>query len=198
MSIKTLLSDRLQLFFQEKQPHSKQPTLKFYPEDLQAGFTLIEVLVVTSLSVFLILTATTLFMTSLISQSQINNQLSLKQEGNRTLRQLEFLLRNGQKVTPCTGATVESISVIDLRGETTIVRIDNENGRLASSSDKTYYLTSEDTQVDELQFTCNSGVDAPPYVEMTFSLSRADNTGPKQTDDTLTFSNGVSLRNFQQ
>ena len=64
----------------------------------QAGFTLIELMIVTSLMVILSLTVSALFMTFLITNARTNTKNTLKVEGSYALSQMEFMLRNSIQV----------------------------------------------------------------------------------------------------
>ena len=163
----------------------------------QAGFTLIEILVVSGLSIMLLLTISAMFMTFLVGNSSTNIRKTLNTEGNYALSQVAFILRNAIEVnTSCTGVSDVQISVDSVDGGTTVFAAQDVTGpdgtttRLASNSAN---LTSEDvTLTGAPSFTCTQQGNAK-YVTVAFELRHSSMTGP----DALTesFSTEVLLRN---
>jgi prepilin-type N-terminal cleavage/methylation domain-containing protein len=142
------------------------------------GFTLIELLVVISITVVLMLTASILFMTFLISNAKISSSQLVKQEGQYTLNQIEFLLRNAVEILPnsygyeCVAGMTEIRFRSFDNGTTTIwVEDDGGVGKIASNSGQ--YFTSDAVEVTGINFDCSQSNDeSHPHVNITFSLRR--------------------------
>jgi prepilin-type N-terminal cleavage/methylation domain-containing protein len=178
----------------------------------QTGFTLIEVLVVTSLTVMIMLTASALFMTFLISGAKTANLQLIKQEGDHAMNQMAFLLRNAIALHPnaavppqtcasnMTQIVLESldggITTLGSANDTT----DNDATKLASSSaTQSQFLTSSAVQIVEgPTFDCTDVADGTgSYVTISFKL-RKGTPNLDQARDIVeeTFTTGVSLRNL--
>ncbi len=177
------------------------------------GFTLIEVLVVVSLTVIIMLTASALFMTFLISGAKTNNTQLVKIEGDQALNQMAFLLRNSLQLLPNSADPAEvcetgmrEIALESYDGGSTTLSAqndanDNNQTKIASSSGtKQQFLTSSAVQIiDGPTFDCAISPDGnPAYVQITFTLRKGTPNLDKARDVIeQTFTTGVSLRNFK-
>ncbi|MBD3279697.1 MAG: hypothetical protein GF390_03230 [Candidatus Pacebacteria bacterium] len=159
------------------------------------GFTLIEILVVSSLAIILMLAASALFMTFMISNTKINIDQKIKNEGNYALRQIEYLLRNSQEITSTCPGTQNDISFTDLDGQTTTIKADS--GKIASESSSTVYLTSDySVLVDDPQFACYLGTNDTQYIEVSFSLKNRGGGSESSSDTSVQdFNTGITVRN---
>lgn len=163
----------------------------------QAGFTLVELLVVTTLGVLLFTTASALFMTFLQGSVKTNKSLKVKAEGNYAMEQMKFLLRNTTNITTCT-AGMGSITLNQADGNTVTLQKLTDDGidKIASSSAaQNYFLTSSEIYAEPI-FDCYSGPNNAYYVGINFTLRDGPDT--RETKDTTfqSFSSGVTLRNF--
>ncbi len=123
----------------------------------RAGFTLVELLVVTSLVILLLMTVSAMFMTFLVSNAQTNIRRQIKAEGNQMIAQVEFLFRSAKSVTrinadgsiesvfPCTSASGSS--------ET----LSSTNLKIVDADSNVYIMSFNDTE-DRI-YIKNSGVD---------------------------------------
>lgn len=177
-----------------------------------AGFTLIELLVVATLTVLIMMTVTTVFMTFLITSYKANIQQRVKNEGERALSQIEFTLRNAQRLSPnLDGSTIcnndpdvpmTSLGVEGLDGYKTILQAypAGAEARIASHStaiNDYYYLTSDDTTLSNLKFTCLAGEDANVYyITVSFDLKIGTGTTRDRETAIESFQSGLTLRNF--
>jgi prepilin-type N-terminal cleavage/methylation domain-containing protein len=184
----------------------------------QTGFTLIELLVVAALSVIIIVGASSLFYTALISNSRKDTLTAVKQEGDFAVGQMEFLLRNAVSLehnptAPTLPICDKGMNTITFRerdeGITTLglVKVDN-NYQIASSSGtttlKTSFLTS--TAVSPLDpnsqnptplFDCEQTNNAGAYILIHFTLyKQSEGLGSTSTTDSQAFSTSVNLRSF--
>ncbi len=157
-----------------------------------AGFTLIEILITTSLTVLLMLTITSMFMTFLVSNSKTNIRKDIKEEGLHAMSQIEFILKNAYYIdettyTCSTGMT--QIEVISLDGG--ITNFSNQGGKIASNSAT---LTSSAVTLTNLNFDC-SGPAGNRQVKVSFNLQK---NAPTLSDDsslTETFESTINIRN---
>ncbi len=190
-------------FLGKKHPHLKFPV---------NGFTLVEVLVVVSLTVMIMLTASALFMTFLISGSKATNIQLIKTEGEHALNQMAFMLRNSISLLPnSSDQTCESnmseITFQSIDGRTTTFGSVNDTSdgnatKLASTSATTstsIFLTSSSVQIVEgPTFDCAATADGSgPYVTISFKLRKGTPNLDREHDIVEeTFTTGVSLRNL--
>lgn len=90
------------------------------------GFTLIELLVVTGITAMIMLTATSMFATFLLSSARTNARRQLQAEGNEVIRRLEFIIRNAADVQdPCT--STDTLTLVNLDDNTTTALALNGN-----------------------------------------------------------------------
>lgn len=182
-----------------------------YPTKLSnaSGFTLIELLVVASLTVMIMLTVTSMFMTFLVTSQKANIQQQVKREGEDALSKIEFTLRNSRKLVPnLDGATIcnndandpmTSLAVEGLDGYiTTFQTYPDDDPKIASHSTAVndyYYLTSDQTTLSNLMFTCLTGAENSYYVGVAFDLKIGP--GDENSRDTAlqSFQTGITLRN---
>ncbi|MGD9129048.1 MAG: prepilin-type N-terminal cleavage/methylation domain-containing protein [Candidatus Woesebacteria bacterium] len=169
----------------------------------QAGFTLVELLVVTSLTVLLTLAATAIFLTSIITNTKIRMEQKIKAEGNQALSQIKTLIRNSARVnsSQCSagGQTNTSLVIENLDQGTTTLTLDGN--RVASQSaflggaNTTYYLTTDHNNSPSLTFTCTSGANNSFYIDISLTLQQG--TGATSGRETVieTFNGGVAVRN---
>jgi prepilin-type N-terminal cleavage/methylation domain-containing protein len=175
-----------------------------------AGFTLIEILVVVTLSVMLLLTASTLFMTFLMGSSKTNVLSIVKTEGEYAQNQMEFLLRNAVDLLPntagdtCTG-NMDEVVIKSIDGGITTLRAqddesDSNNTKIASISGSTNrFMTSSSVELTSGPiFNCVQATDGTsPYITFTFTLQRGNpNIDEPQDMAAQTFSSSVGIRNF--
>jgi prepilin-type N-terminal cleavage/methylation domain-containing protein len=169
------------------------------------GFTLIEMMVVISLMVMLMLTAASLFFTTLIGTSKTNVTTQVKEEGDFAISQIEFLLRNAIELVPnSSGQTcqsgMESIAFKSYdNGITELLKeedpSDNNSEKIASNSG--IYLTSSRVElINGPSFNCTQANDgSAPHITTSFTI-RKGTPGIDQARDIVeeTFTSGVSLR----
>ncbi len=156
------------------------------------GFTLIEVLVITGLTVIILLSTVVLFMTFMINQASISRKQAIKIAGDNALKQIEQTLRGVRGIQTCT-ENLNDVSFYDLTNQTG--RFYKDNNRIASAAgSETYYLTPDDLNVDSFDVNCYPGQDKE-LVHFSFTLS--DNSGFGLSDSPLqqTFTTSVGVRN---
>jgi len=176
---------------------------------LNAGFTLIELLVVATLTVLIMLTVSSLFMTFLITSQKASIEQRVKSEGEDALAKIEFILRNSRKLVPgLDGATtcnndpndpMNNLAVEGLDGYiTTLQSYPIENPKIASHSgaiNDYYYLTSDETTLANLEFTCLTGAEDSYYVGVSFDLKIGTGESSDRETAVETFQTGITLRN---
>lgn len=159
----------------------------------QAGYTLIEILVVSGLSIMLMLTISAMFMTFLIGNSSTNIRKTLNAEGSYALSQIAFILRNALTVSSeCTGTPEPEVTVTSIDGGATTFGILSTGGVVQLASNSATLTSSSVTVSEGPNFTCNrqGGVS---YVTVSFQLQHSSTSGT----DALTedFSTEVLVRN---
>ncbi len=161
-----------------------------------AGFTLIEVLVVTALVVMLLVGATGMFLGFMAGAAKNNARQKIKDEGNNALTQIEYLLRNSRRVESCSSASSPNISFSTLGGEVLTISRNGNRLYLTSTNPDTgsLYLSGEETVATSLGFQCfQSASGKGQYVEVNFSLRNGATVDSASVEED--FSSGVLLRN---
>lgn len=175
----------------------------------QRGFTLLELLIVAGLSVMVMMTVTTMFLTFIITSKKSSIKQKVHNEGEVALTKIEFILRNSQKlVAGLDGSTIcnndpdtpmTDIAVQGLDGYvTTLQTYPLEDGQLASYStaiNDYYYLTSEETALSNLQFVCLNGEEDSFYVNASFDLKIGTGASNDKETSIEHFQTGITLRN---
>jgi len=168
------------------------------------GFTLIELLIVISLTVILMLSASVLFMTFLISNSKINSARLVKQEGQHALNQMEFLLRNAIEILPndsgqeCEADMLE-IRFLSIDGGITLLKKEDDGGKNKIASNSGIYLTSDAVDITNGPiFSCTQDNDqSHPHINITFTL-RKGTPGLDKSRDIVeeTFTSSTTVRSL--
>jgi prepilin-type N-terminal cleavage/methylation domain-containing protein len=168
----------------------------------QAGFTLIETLVSTSLLVLLLMTATTLFMTFLVSNAKTNVRHTIKGEGNFALNRMEYLIRNAESlsgVTCSSGGTTNSTATIQSFGSADMFVLRQPAAQIEYAKtdlSSTEFLTSTSTTTSSLRFTCyGAAKNGNRRIEITFTLAQDVNSVQTTTPISENFRSVVQIRN---
>lgn len=172
----------------------------------QRGFTMIEMLVVMSLVVMLMITATGVFMTSLIGNTKTNISQSIKEEGEFALSQIEFLLRNAVSLEENSLGETCSMGMDEIRftsidnGQTTLfLEEDPSDNRDKIASNSGVYITSGGVDIiTGPTFDCTQTSDlGRTHIKISFTMRKGD-PGVDEERDIIqeTFSTGVNLRSF--
>lgn len=135
----------------------------------QKGFTLIELLVVTGITAMIMLTATSMFATFLLSSARSNARRQLQAEGNEVIRKMEFVIRNARDVPTCTGG-VSTITLSTVTNSSTTLGLNVtalEQDGVDITSANVRAVTTGSTPV----FTCTTlGSGSTKYVDVVFTL----------------------------
>lgn len=193
--------------------------LSFSRLQIRNGFTLVELLIVVSLSVIIMLAASSLFMTLLIGNTKTSTTKLIKDEGDYAMSQMEFMIRNATNlvqvddawntanacqtaaspsVLRTCDATMCALGVQSHDGGVTVLGkiMDGSDAKIGSNS---AYLTSDNIRlVAGPTFTCtddSSGVGR--YIGISFTL-RKGTPGVDQPRDIVeqTFTAGAQIRSY--
>jgi prepilin-type N-terminal cleavage/methylation domain-containing protein len=169
----------------------------------QLGFTLLEMLVVITLTVILSVSAASLFFTTLVGNTKKESLSTVKQEGDYTISQLEFLLRNAVSLVPPVAAScTNNMSSITFKlndgGITTLSKINGKIASQSASSATPVYLTSDSVVLASgPRFDCTqASVNKGTYIKISFTLSKLSPDFNTPTDVTETFTTSVNVRSF--
>lgn len=175
-------------------------------KSLAAGFTLIEMLVVISLVVMLVLVATGVFLTSLISNTKTVISQTIKEEGDYAISQIEFLLRNAIKLeenslsVTCGPAMDEIVFRSVDNGLTTLfLEEDPSDNHQKIASNSGVYLTSSNVDIIAgPTFDCSQTPDlGRTHINISFTLRKGEE-GVDDPRDIIqeTFSTAINLRSY--
>jgi len=170
------------------------------------GFTLIELLVVSMLAILIIVGASSLFLSSLVSSSHTDTLTTVKEEGDFAIGQMEILLRNAVTLEPDPSAPLAPVCTTNMskitfrERDNGITTLGIVNNKIASTSGaKTVYLTSTDVTIDNTKpiFDCTQMSNIGGYVNIQFDLSDTPQGG-YQSNSVIkdTFTTSVNLRSF--
>ena len=160
-----------------------------------AGFTLIELLVVTGITAMIMLTATSMFATFLLSSARTNARRQLQAEGNEAIRRIEFVIRNAAEVESDCDSAGTNLGTLTLR------TLDNTTESITVSSNKLTIggqaITSDNVRVQPLDgnpyFKCSKpGSGTTKYVDVYFRLNPAGGDYSTIAQD---FKTTVQIRN---
>lgn len=166
----------------------------------QKAFTLLELLVTTSVTALLMLAISSLFITFLATAYKSRISQSLRESGNNAMTQMIEMIRNANEISSvCDGDDpLNYIDIINRDGLNTIIR--EEDDRIASvSANSKFYLTESTTNPDyisNLLFTCYPTPEGKKYIEINFTLKVGDGEASNSARaTTLDFSSGMATRN---
>lgn len=179
----------------------------------QAGFTLIELMVVITLMVMLMLTASSVLFTTLVGTGKTGTSSLIKQEGDFAIDQIEFLLRNAIDLRPAVQGDLSEVTCAPSMDTITFKNYDNgittlslledpsEGNSLkiaSSSANGDAFLTSSRVEVvNGPVFSCTqSGDGSGTHIDVQFTL-RKGTPGLDQARDIIeqTFQASVNVRN---
>ncbi|MBU1034027.1 prepilin-type N-terminal cleavage/methylation domain-containing protein [Patescibacteria group bacterium] len=166
----------------------------------QKAFTLLELLITSSITALLMLAISSLFITFLATAYKSRISQNLRESGGNAMTQIIDMIRSSGEITStCDSETpLDHITVTGEDGvESTIIE---EDDRIASvSAEKKFYLTessADSNYVSDLVFNCDLTPEGKKYIEVNFTLHTGDNEASNSARSTsLDFSSGVATRN---
>lgn len=169
------------------------------------GFSLVEMLIVVSLTVMLIVSASSVLLSALLSGGQVNTSKALKQNGDYAMGQMTTLLRNAIKLQPNDNGDICTLGMNQIRflsldeGITTFGReiISESDARIASGS--AVFLTSDAVYLtDSLQFNCEQTSDGRiTNITISFTLTRGNpGVGRVTESGSQDFVSNVTIRSY--
>ncbi len=164
----------------------------------KAGFTLIEVLVISGLAVIIMLSTVSLFMTFLISQARVTQKQQLKNAGNSALKQMTQILREAKSINPCSPVASNHVVFVNIDNKTGDYQtntFDNGNqGIYYSFEGNTHPITSQDVNVISFTTNCYAGQQSQ-LIKVSFVLQNPRIQGPSGDPLNQEFSANIQLRN---
>ncbi|OGV91706.1 hypothetical protein A3A66_02210 [Microgenomates group bacterium RIFCSPLOWO2_01_FULL_46_13] len=148
------------------------------------GYTLIEVLVVVTLTAILAVATVNLFLTSVQGGSKAARLNEVRSSGDYALAQIERLVRNADTVTCVGGSPATQLDIVKNTTPPTTytIQIDTSVTPNRIQLNAGLYLTASNIIASNLSFTCIAGtVFTPPKVGITFTLQRGE-TGARPSD----------------
>jgi len=169
----------------------------------QKAFTLLELLITTSVTALLMLAISSLFITFLATAYKSRISQNLRESGNNAITQMVEMIRSAGEVTsPCLSEEpLDYISISDSDGlDTTIREEDNRIASISASTNNKFYLTESNTNpnyISNLIFTCYPTPEGKKYIKIDFTLQVGDNKEASNSarSTTLDFSSGLVTRN---
>lgn len=170
------------------------------------GYTLLELLVVMSILVLIMLSASALFLSSTLGNTRTVRTQIVKNEGKFALTQIEFILRNAVQIIPnsqgqtCqTGMSELYVLSYDNKLTRLLKETDTSDSKSKIASNSGVYLTSGSVNITSgPTFDCQESSDkTTQFVTVTFTLSKGNAT-TDQTKEIIseTFKTSASIRSF--
>ena len=170
-----------------------------------SGFTLIEILAATSILVMLMLAATSMLMTTVLSQARGSIRAQVKGEGSAIMQRIAYNLRNASEITSaCTGADSSTISYKNI-GSEIIYTFKEVSGTITLEDDSgsdPIVLHTGVVVPSELNLNCENDVGTgSKFITIGFKLTTNQEEDFKREGSTNTiyeeFTSSVQLRNYQ-
>lgn len=162
----------------------------------ELGYSLVELLVVSSLLLLLLLGVSTLFIASLTADARITLRQELRAEGNYALDSMSYFIRNA-KALPVCQTNGSTLSVLNEDGRVTEYSVNSNqiasySAALAPYPNRTDLLTVLPYEVKPGSFVLDCNNVNQPYVTISFTLTRTDSQGMAIEND---FRHTVLVRN---
>ncbi len=172
------------------------------------GYTLIELVVVIGLTSVLLITAVSIFFTTLQGGGKTASSEYVKQSGQHAINQITFLIRNAKKLSPNAAGDlcVSSMNTLDLLNQDgTGTRLGITDGKFSTSTTK--FLTPDDIVVEASGaplFSCSPSVygtaawdGSPPTITVSFQMRKGTSGVDKERDIVvIPFQSTITMRNF--
>lgn len=158
------------------------------------GFTLIELLIVVVLSALLILSAVSLFFTSIVGNEKTSSAILVKQNGDYAITQISRLIRGARSAT-CVGSN--ALTLVGNDGGTTLLTAQHISGTKYQIASNSGYLTGFEVTVPSgnIQFNCVNPTDgSPSHVNVSFTLTKG--TVGDRDYVSVPFTTSVGLRTY--
>ncbi len=159
-----------------------------------AGYTLIELVVVAAIMGVIAVVASGLFLTSLSGGGKSAGLNEVRTNGDYAITQMERMIRNAVRVDGTCVADMTSLTILNRDGGTTV--FDTVDDRVASNSG---YLTSGGLQVvgSAIDFDCVVGTgSSPTTVSIGFVLGKVNELTNKHEEVEVEFETSVQLRTY--
>lgn len=167
------------------------------------GFTLLELLVATSLTIILLLGVSSVFMTFMLGEARTNVRRQVQSEGAEIISRMEFLLRNSRALTSCSSGSSISFTTMDGDGTNTVVithsypnvkyrldKVDPNTGAPISGAEET--INPSDTVIENLSFQCSQDATTQKRVVVISFQAKKTKSGVEAKE---IFKSYVQLRN---
>lgn len=173
-----------------------------------SGFTLIEIIITTSIIAILGMVITQVLSTTTRTNTKVGIMSDVKQNGDYALLMMERLIRSARQVTSsCSeaGSTLDSVVLENTDGNTTTLTCayDGSASRVASVSGiVTSYLTGTNVTLggsscsgSSLSFTCQGIQGGSQTISIAFSLSQGNASQFISEQSTIPFQSTIMVRN---
>lgn len=175
------------------------------------GFTFIELMLVVVLTSFLVLSATSLLLATVLNNGRANSAITIKNNGDYALGQMELLIRNSIDILPNSFGQVcqtgmSEIRLLSLDEGITTYRAEQNDGVWKIASNSGIFLTSDAVTLvanaskgsNYLNFDCYQTADQlNRSVEVSFTLHKGtEGVSPDTEVIDETFQTTTTIRSF--
>jgi prepilin-type N-terminal cleavage/methylation domain-containing protein len=175
----------------------------------QAGFTLIETLIVVFLIGIVLVAGGNMFFGIMKGASKVEVEREIKQNGEYALAIMERMIKNSRSVTSCSSGSLEIentdhfLTIFHLIPDSGVDRIASSSASAASD----LFLTGDNVNVSDFVFTCTTDPvdsldeDDIRRVDINFTITPKGVIAgevPPEMYAKIDFQTSVSLRNFER
>lgn len=166
----------------------------------QKAFTLLELLVTSSITAILMLAISSLFITFLATAYKSRISQNLRESGSNAMKQMIDMIRSASEITSTCDENIPLDNIVLIGPDGLESTIREEDDRIASvSAEHKFYLTESSQNqnyINNLLFKCYPTSEGKKYIEVGFVLKTGDNVASNSArSTTLDFGSGTSTRN---
>jgi type II secretory pathway pseudopilin PulG len=167
------------------------------------AFTLLELLITSSVTALLMLAISSLFVTFLATAYKSQISQNLRESGTNAMNQMIELIRSSTEITSACNPTtpLNYLSLTNADGlDTTLQEEDDRIASISAIAESKLYLTESNNHpnyLSSLSFTCYPTTEGKKYIEIAFTLQVGDNMDASNSarSTSLDFSSGLVTRN---
>ncbi len=163
-------------------------------KQIKSGFTLLEVILYSMLTVFILSSVTAFLGTVMSAQAKNQTVAEVEQQGIQIMQLMTQSIRSAQGIyTPSRGSSSSSLSLNSGTWQT-VFALSGDMITMKEGANAEIQLTSDRVSVSNLTFQNLSRIGTPGSIRISFTLSRVNPGGQNAYEYSETFVTAASLR----